>query len=94
MLFRSVILIVLWSFNSWLLRRYGGNGLDRRRMAMFAVSLGSLFYGSFLGVAKPLAYGVAPFWSLLAGYAACLVLTWLLLQRSRHWPLAPRLHLP
>lgn len=81
----KVILIVLWSFNSWLLRRYSGSGLDRRRMAMFAVSLGSLFYGSFLGVAKPLAYGVAPFWSLLAGYAACLVLTWLLVQRSRHW---------
>lgn len=84
----KVILIVLWSFNSWLLRQPGGSGLDRRRIAMFAVSLGSLFYGSFLGVAKPLAYGVAPFWSLLAGYAGCLALTWLLLQRSRRW-LAP-----
>ncbi|MFV5214421.1 hypothetical protein ACLIIZ_11935 [Azonexus caeni] len=88
-LWTKVILITLWSLNSWLLRHYSRSGLDQRRIAMFAISLGSLIYGSFLGVAKPLAYGVAPFWGLLAGYAACLLLTGLLLQRSRRWLSSP-----
>lgn len=87
-LWTKVILITLWSLNSWLLRHYSYSGLDQRRLAMFAISLGSLIYGSFLGVAKPLAYGVAPFWSLLVGYIACLLLTGLVLQGSRRW-LAP-----
>lgn len=91
----KVILIVVWSINAFLIRRRTLPNTNTVRALQFGLSLSALIYGTFLGVAKPLAYGFAPFWSLLAGYLICQALAilymYLLLRRSGPVPAsAPR----
>jgi len=38
-----------------------------------SISAACWSYGAWLGVAKPLANGVAPFWALLAGFVVTIV---------------------
>lgn len=56
-------------------------------LATSGVSLACWVYGAFLGVAKGLAYGAAPFAVLLSGFAltlaVCVALTFTLADRAR-----------
>ncbi|MEN3110774.1 hypothetical protein ACFONG_02840 [Uliginosibacterium paludis] len=80
-LWTKVSLVLLWGANSWLIRRTLQRASPLRRNLMFGISTGSLLYGSFLGVAKPLAYGVLPFPWFLAGFVATIAgCTWLVSQ--------------
>lgn len=73
-LWAKVSLVAVWTANSLLLKsRIRKTGLTK--CVMFGISFGSLLYGTFLGVAKPLAKGVAPYEALLAGYFITLTLT-------------------
>ena len=62
-------LIALWAANSYAIKKTLKTASNRRRNAMLGVSIGSLLYGTLLGVAKPLAYGVLSFPYFLAGLA-------------------------
>lgn len=80
-LWTKVSLVLLWGVNSWLIRRTLHRASALRRNLMFGISTGSLLYGSFLGVAKPLAYGVLPFPWFLAGFVATIAgCTWAVSQ--------------
>lgn len=83
-LWTKVCLVTLWSLNSWWMKRHLARASETERLAMFGISLGSLLYGSFLGVAKPLAYGEWPFVYFLGGYAmTVLVCAWAMLAWLR-----------
>ncbi|MDO6386520.1 hypothetical protein [Uliginosibacterium sp. 31-12] len=69
-LWTKVSLVLLWGLNSWGIRKTIQTASALRRKLMFGISAGCLLYGSFLGVAKPLAYGVLPFPWFLAGFLA------------------------
>lgn len=74
-LWTKVSLVTLWGLNSLWMKRTLDAASPLRRDLMFGISIASLLYGTFLGVAKPLAYGVLPFPVFLAGFgitiAAC-----------------------
>lgn len=74
-LWTKVSLVLLWGANSYGIRKTIRTASTARQNLMFGISTGSLLYGTFLGVGKPLAYGVLPFpWflaGLLATVAAC-----------------------
>lgn len=80
-LWTKLSLITVWGLNSLWMKRALAQALPRQRHLMFGMSLGSLLYGSFLGVAKPLAYGVWPFAYFLLGYGAVVLLCTLVVQR-------------
>ncbi|HEY0954605.1 MAG TPA: hypothetical protein VGE36_07610 [Roseateles sp.] len=73
-LWTKLSLVLVWAANSWAIKRTLRTASEARRNLMFGLSASSLLYGSFLGVAKPLAYGVLPFPWFLAGYAATVAL--------------------
>ncbi len=67
-------LILFWVFSTQAMNRYAMPRLRRgERTPMLltsSVSIACWAYGAFLGVANPLANGVAPFWALAAGFFA------------------------
>lgn len=67
-LWTKVSLIAVWGINSLLIKAYLKKVSLNGRSLFLGISLASLLYGTFLGVAKPLANGVAPFSALLLGY--------------------------
>ena len=69
-LWTKVSLITLWGLNSLWIKRTLHRASPARRDLMFGISIGALVYGTFLGVAKPLAYGVLPFAVFVAGLLA------------------------
>ena len=69
-LWTKVSLITLWGLNSLWIKRTLHRASPARRDLMFGISIGALLYGTFLGVAKPLAYGVLPFAAFVAGLLA------------------------
>ena len=69
-LWTKVSLITLWGLNSLWIKRTLHRASPARRDLMFGISIGALLYGTFLGVAKPLAYGVLPFAVFVAGLLA------------------------
>jgi uncharacterized membrane protein len=69
-LWTKVSLITLWGLNSLWIKRTLHRASPARRDLMFGISIGALLYGTFLGVAKPLAYGVLPFPAFLSGFLA------------------------
>lgn len=73
-LWTKVSLVVLWAAASYAIRRSSRSASATRRNLLFGISSGSLLYGTFLGVAKPLAYGILPFPWFLAGFVATIVL--------------------
>lgn len=73
-LWTKVSLVALWSANSYWIRQTLHTASTARRNLMFGISTGSLFYGTFLGVGKPLAYGALPFPWFLAGFALTIAL--------------------
>ncbi|RKQ60799.1 hypothetical protein C8E02_0552 [Vogesella indigofera] len=73
-LWTKVSLVVLWAVTSYAIRRSSRGASMARRNLLFGISSGSLLYGTFLGVAKPLAYGVLPFPWFLAGFVATIAL--------------------
>lgn len=73
-LWTKVSLVLLWGATSYAIRKTIATASTARRNLMFGISSGSLLYGTFLGVAKPLAYGVLPFPCFLAGFAATVAL--------------------
>lgn len=73
-LWTKVSLVVLWWVNSCAITRTIRTASTLRRNLMFGISTGSLFYGTLLGVGKPLAYGVLPFPWFLAGFVATIAL--------------------
>lgn len=76
-LWTKVSLITLWGLNSLWIKRSLSAASPVRRDLMFGISVAALFYGTFLGVAKPLAYGALPFPWFLAGFVATIgACTW------------------
>lgn len=76
-LWTKVSLVTLWLGNSLWIKKTIQTASPGRRNLMFGISVGCLLYGTFLGVAKPLAYGVLPFPYFLAGFAATITFcTW------------------
>lgn len=73
-LWTKVSLVTLWLVNSLWIKKTIRTASPGRRNLMFGISVACLFYGTFLGVAKPLAYGVLPFPYFLAGFAATIAL--------------------
>lgn len=75
----KVVVVVVWTAATLALRRSAGRwlvaGQRRRMVAVSAVSLSCWLYGAFLGCAKDLAFGVAPFGVFLGGFAATLFVT-------------------
>lgn len=69
-LWTKVSLVLIWGITSFMIQKTMQTASVARRNLMFGISTGSLLYGSFLGVAKPLAYGVLPFPVFLMGYVA------------------------
>ena len=69
-LWTKVSLITLWGLNSLWIKRTLHRASPARRDLMFGISIGALLYGTFLRVAKPLAYGVLPFAVFVAGLLA------------------------
>lgn len=67
-LWTKLSLIALWAGNSYAIKKTFRTASSARRNLMFGISTGSLLYGTFLGVAKPLAYGVLPFPYFLSGF--------------------------
>ncbi len=85
-LWTKVSLITVWGLNSLWIKRGLRTALPARRDLMFGISVAALFYGTFLGVAKPLAYGALPFPWFLAGFVATIgVCTW-----GARWLLCPK----
>lgn len=74
-LWTKVSLIGVWGINSLLIKAYLGKIGLNARCTLLGISLASLLYGTFLGVAKPLANGVAPFSSLLLGYVLAIMIS-------------------
>lgn len=74
-LWTKLTLIAAWSLNSWMIKRTLPHASAPQRHLMFGISIGSLAYGSLLGVAKPLAYGVLDFAYFLTGLLACFALS-------------------
>lgn len=72
-LWTKVCLIAVWGINSLLIKAYLQKVSLDARSVFFGISLASLLYGTFLGVAKPLANGVVPFPALLLGYLLTIV---------------------
>lgn len=68
-LWTKLSLIALWAINSYAIKKTYRTASALRRNVMFGLSTASLFYGTLLGVAKPLAYGVLPFPYFLGGFA-------------------------
>lgn len=68
-LWTKLSLIALWATNSYAIKKTFATASTARRNLMFGLSTGSLLYGTLLGVAKPLAYGVLPFPYFLGGFA-------------------------
>ncbi|MCC7463739.1 MAG: DUF2214 family protein [Gammaproteobacteria bacterium] len=90
-LWTKVSLIVLWGLNSLWMKRTLHSASPARRDLMFGISIAALAYGSFLGVAKPLAYGVLPFGGFLAGFLATIAAcTWIARRYLRAGPAALR----
>jgi CHASE2 domain-containing sensor protein len=87
-LWTKVVLVLAWTINSAMICRFIRSASPVVRARMFGISLGSLAYGSFLGVAKPLANGVAPFWMLLAGYIVSLLLAIAFLNQTQRAQMA------
>lgn len=73
-LWTKVSLVVLWWANSCAIKKTVRTASTVRRNLMFGISTGSLFYGTLLGVSKPLAYGVLTFPWFLAGFVATIAL--------------------
>jgi uncharacterized membrane protein len=67
-LWTKVSLVTLWAANSLCIKKTLRSAASGQRNLMFGTSIACLFYGTFLGVAKPLAYGVLPFPYFLAGF--------------------------
>jgi hypothetical protein len=67
-LWAKILVIAVWAISIQLLRRYKRRGETEKLLLACGVSLGCWTYGAFLGVAKPLAYGAAPFWAFAAGF--------------------------
>ena len=67
-LWTKVSLVSLWAANSLCIKKTIRTAPPGWRNLMFGTSAACLFYGTFLGVAKPLAYGVLPFPYFLAGF--------------------------
>lgn len=73
-LWTKVSLVLLWGTTSYAIKKYSRTATATGRNLMFGISIGSLLYGTFLGVAKPLAYGVLAFPWFLTGFAATIAL--------------------
>lgn len=77
----KVSLVTIWTINSFIIRRTLANASVSARNVMFGISAGSLIYGTVLGVAKPLAFGVVPFEAFLTGYFVTVVVSTFILAR-------------
>lgn len=73
-LWTKVSLVLIWACTSYSIKKTLHTASTASRNLMFGISTGSLLYGTILGVAKPLAYGVLPFPWFLAGFAATVAL--------------------
>lgn len=73
-LWTKVSLVTLWAANSLCIKKTIRTASPALRNLMFGTSAACLFYGTFLGVAKPLAYGVLPFQYFLAGFVLTIAL--------------------
>lgn len=73
-LWTKVCLVLIWASTSYAIKKTLKTASTARRNLMFGISTGSLLYGTILGVAKPLAYGVLAFPWFLTGFAATVAL--------------------
>jgi len=73
-LWTKVSVVLVWATASYALKKARHTASTARRNLMFGLSTGSLLYGTILGVAKPLAYGVLAFPWFLAGFAITITL--------------------
>lgn len=80
-LWTKVSLVLLWGVSSYALKRTIRTASPATRNLLFGLSAGSLLYGTLLGVAKPLAYGVLAFPWFLAGFAATILTCALMARR-------------
>ncbi len=80
-LWTKVSLILLWGASSYSIKKTIQTASTARRNLMFGISIGSLLYGTFLGVAKPLAYGVLPFSWFVLGFVLTVMLSTLWVSR-------------
>lgn len=89
-LWSKIVVVSIWLASTIVLRnasRHRWPIAGRRGILLTcSVSGACWFYGAFLGVAKPLANGVMPFWGFMAGFVgvliACIAVTFLWEQRS------------
>ena len=85
-LWAKLMVITVWPLSTQVMRAAKMAGRSRTMLAACGVNLACWIYGAFLGVAKPLAFGVVPFWGFVLGFAGlCLitVITTLVFQRRR-----------
>jgi hypothetical protein len=73
-LWAKLLVIATWAVSTQLLRRLKARGQRNGFLTACGVNLGCWLYGAFLGVAKPLAFGVAPFWAFAAGFVGICLL--------------------
>lgn len=71
-LWTKVSVVLLWGLNSLCIKRYLQRSGAAGRSLMMGLSMASLIYGTFLGVAKPLAHGAASYPELMSGFALLL----------------------
>lgn len=74
-LWAKLLVVATWAVSTQLLRRFKARGRQHLLLTACGVNLGCWLYGAFLGVAKPLAFGVAPFWAFAAGFAGICLTT-------------------
>jgi chromate transporter len=78
-LWAKVILIIIWLISTQAIRRYAAakmrTGYRIPMLLASSVNVTCWIYGAFLGIAKPLAFGVMSFKSLLLGFDIVLLLS-------------------
>jgi hypothetical protein len=67
-LWAKILVIAIWAISTQLLRRSKKRGDKDGLLLACGINLACWMYGAFLGVAKPLAFGVVPFWAFVAGF--------------------------
>lgn len=90
-LWAKVIVITIWLISTQTIRRYAvaqmRAGYRKPMLLASSVNVACWIYGAFLGVAKPLGFGVASFTMLTAGFdvtiALCLIVTIMLENRRQ-----------
>jgi hypothetical protein len=91
-LWTKVVVVIVWLASTAVMRRHAASWIASGRMlamsSIAAVSLSCWIYGTFLGTARELAFGVVPFAVLLSGFFAltmvCIVLGISLDERRRY----------